>query len=409
PVSPTLSPASRRQLIQQLAGSIGQLETAGQLARRLQVAPPAGLPSGLSDGFPDGLPSSPPTSSDRSATLAPGTLFPAKLLPGALFPDLLAPAPLTSLPAAVSGLSPAAERDSGPQHKPGLAPACPVSAKSIPPTAPPTDSLPESPFALLLGPAGWPRGGLLEIQSLGWGAGGLTLVLAILRELIPTPAPPGELSRRRPGPLSSPRQASRRAKPRAAGNWGLATRNNSLAPAAHSPAGVVLIDTEHQLYAPALVAWGLSPEHTVVVRPRNPADALWACEQALRNRGVAAVWCHNTRWNSRHLRRLHLAARTGQSLGLITSFPEQHAAPGPSAQRRWRITPLLSPPLLSQPRNAAAYDRWEPSGATADRGGETRASPRERVAGPRPERDQEWTLERGEGCFSVARRWRLEQ
>ncbi|MFM8285965.1 MAG: hypothetical protein ACKOGA_04475, partial [Planctomycetaceae bacterium] len=89
-MSPTLSPASRRQLIQQLAGSIGQLETAGQLARRLQVAPPAGFPSGLSDSLPDSLPSSPPTSSDRSATLAHGTLFPAKLLPGALFPDLLA-------------------------------------------------------------------------------------------------------------------------------------------------------------------------------------------------------------------------------------------------------------------------------------------------------------------------------
>lgn len=446
-MSPILSPASRRQLIQQLAGSIGQLETAGQLARRLQGHSPAALPASL------------PTGPDRSPAAPPSTAT-------------LSTAPPAPLPPAVSFLSPGADRDSSPQHKPGAAPpapplasnplsgnpltrlpATPVSANS----APHSGCLHESPFAPLLGPAGWPRGGLLEIQSLGWGAGGLTLVLAILRELIPNHAPLGELSRHHSRPTTGPGRTSRRAKTRAAtsrrgtnssrtnsqlsadqfaadqlpgnhspnsqpgdGLWAIPTRKTSLAPPATSPAGVVLIDTDHQLYAPALVAWGLSPESTVVVRPRNSADALWACEQALRNRGVAAVWCHNTRWTPRHLRRLHLAARTGQSLGLITSFPEQHASPAPSAQRRWRITPLLpasptaeasSPELASQELRA----RQEPRGATDCQRQETGPDAREWPGGLVPERGREWPREReqerefGGGLASVARRWRVEQ
>lgn len=263
----------------------------------------------------------------------------------------------------------------------------------------------QSPFAPLLGPVGWPRGSLLELRTPGVGGGGLSLILAILRELIPHRAAWG-------GTASQP------AHGRFAGRLG------------GGATGVVLIDTEHQLYAPALVAWGLSPESTVVVRPRNPADALWACEQALRSRGVAAVWCHNTGWTPRQFRRLHLAARTGHGMGLITSFSSLHNASPPSAQHRWLVTPIAPASSLAErgipyppPSSNCGDNEWWAFRQSRPTPGECTmgelaiedfpggALPGEALSGADlQEIDAEQAVVAGGARFPVlARRWRVEQ
>lgn len=43
------------------------------------------------------------------------------------------------------------------------------------------------------------------------------------------------------------------------------------------------------LYGPGLAALGLAPGRLLLVTPRNPADALWAAEEALSVKGLAAV------------------------------------------------------------------------------------------------------------------------
>jgi protein ImuA len=54
----------------------------------------------------------------------------------------------------------------------------------------------------------------------------------------------------------------------------------------------VIIDTQHNIYPPALASWGIDLEKVVLVRPQSDVDALWAVDQALRTPAVAAarVW-----------------------------------------------------------------------------------------------------------------------
>ena len=48
---------------------------------------------------------------------------------------------------------------------------------------------------------------------------------------------------------------------------------------------LVVIDPWHQFYPPAAAAWGISLEHTLVLRCRDPKEMLWAIDQALRCSG----------------------------------------------------------------------------------------------------------------------------
>src|SRR5262245_5828346 len=43
-------------------------------------------------------------------------------------------------------------------------------------------------------------------------------------------------------------------------------------------------------YPPAAAAWGIDLARLLILQPANAADALWALDQALRCRGVGAVW-----------------------------------------------------------------------------------------------------------------------
>ncbi len=80
---------------------------------------------------------------------------------------------------------------------------------------------------------------------------------------------------------------------------------------------VVVLDRERQFYPPALAVWGLAIDQLVVVHPTNDRDEFWAADQALRSRGVAAVWLRLDWLKPHDFRRLHLAAEAGGTLGLL--------------------------------------------------------------------------------------------
>lgn len=65
--------------------------------------------------------------------------------------------------------------------------------------------------------------------------------------------------------------------------------------------------------------------HLVEAAPR---DALWAAEQCLRSGSLAAVLCWPRQADDRALRRLQVAAETGQALGF--AFRDARAADNPS-------------------------------------------------------------------------------
>ncbi|MES2760274.1 MAG: translesion DNA synthesis-associated protein ImuA [Pseudomonadota bacterium] len=77
---------------------------------------------------------------------------------------------------------------------------------------------------------------------------------------------------------------------------------------------IVLLQPPHPPQALALAALGLAPSQMVWIRTSRSSDALWAAEQVLRSGSCGAVlfWQNHARGET--LRRLHLAAQSGETL-----------------------------------------------------------------------------------------------
>ncbi len=104
---------------------------------------------------------------------------------------------------------------------------------------------------------------------------------------------------------------------------------------------VVIIDTQHNIYPPALASWGIDLEKVVLVRPQSDVDALWAVDQALRTPAVAAVVADVERIDDRAARRMQLAAEQGGGLALL--LRPASARRGPSwADVQWMVRSLPS-------------------------------------------------------------------
>ncbi|WMJ69580.1 translesion DNA synthesis-associated protein ImuA [Stenotrophomonas sp. 24(2023)] len=126
---------------------------------------------------------------------------------------------------------------------------------------------------------GWPASGLCEVLQPAPGSGELALVWPVLARL------------------------SQRGQP------------------------IVLVAPPHAPHAPAWARAGLDLRQLQVVRA-DPRQALWAAEQCLRSAACAAVLCWPGQADDRALRRLQVAADSGQCLGL--AFRDARAARNPS-------------------------------------------------------------------------------
>lgn len=90
---------------------------------------------------------------------------------------------------------------------------------------------------------------------------------------------------------------------------------------------VALVAPPYLPYPPGWMAHGVdfAQVHLVAAAPR---EALWAAEQCLRSGALAAVLCWPLKADDRALRRLQVAAETGQALGF--AFRDRRAAQNPS-------------------------------------------------------------------------------
>jgi protein ImuA len=92
------------------------------------------------------------------------------------------------------------------------------------------------------------------------------------------------------------------------------------------------------LYGPGLDLFGLPLTRLLLVRVARPVDVLWAMEEALKCRAVAAAVAElldNSAVDLTATRRLSLAARAGGGLGLLL---RHKPSPQPSASAtRWEI------------------------------------------------------------------------
>jgi protein ImuA len=104
---------------------------------------------------------------------------------------------------------------------------------------------------------------------------------------------------------------------------------------------VIWLTRRRDLYPPGLAGLGLVPERLIPVPVRRDRDALWAMEEALRHRGLAAVLGEIDELDMVASRRLQLAAEAMGVTGLLLRRP----APPPAASAavtRWRLASVAS-------------------------------------------------------------------
>ncbi|HZL90133.1 MAG TPA: hypothetical protein VFB96_17325 [Pirellulaceae bacterium] len=90
---------------------------------------------------------------------------------------------------------------------------------------------------------------------------------------------------------------------------------------------LVVVDRQRRFYPPAAAVLGIDLLRLIVVHPLSDADELWAIDQALRCRGVAAVWARREQLDPRDFRRLQLAAESGGTLGLLVRSAQARGQP----------------------------------------------------------------------------------
>lgn len=129
---------------------------------------------------------------------------------------------------------------------------------------------------------GWPARGLMEIITPHWGMGELQLLIPLMRSVV-------EL-----------------------GQW------------------ILWISPPYLLYAPALVQAGINTEQVLVVRlDTSCKDALWSMEKALQTENCGLVLAWQNWLPTKVLRRLQLAADTGNTLGVIFKHHDSEHSPSP--------------------------------------------------------------------------------
>jgi protein ImuA len=93
----------------------------------------------------------------------------------------------------------------------------------------------------------------------------------------------------------------------------------------------VLLQPPHPPQALALAALGVPPSQLIWLRSSRTADALWAAEQVLRSGSCGALLFWQNHARSESLRRLHLAAQSGETLFFMMRplAAAQDASPAP--------------------------------------------------------------------------------
>jgi protein ImuA len=109
------------------------------------------------------------------------------------------------------------------------------------------------------------------------------------------------------------------------------------------------------LHAPGLAAFGLSPSRLLIVRVTRPVDVLWAMEEAMRCRGIAATIAEVTDApDLTATRRLSLAARDSDGFGLLVR--QGVSLQTSAAMTRWLIAAAVSRPDTLGGLGPAAFD-----------------------------------------------------
>ena len=116
------------------------------------------------------------------------------------------------------------------------------------------------------------------------------------------------------------------------------------------------ISTGHRLFPPALMAFGVEPDRVVFIDVQRERDMLWAMEEALKCRGLAAVIAEVREISFAESRRLQLAVESSKVTGfLLRSDPRKLNTT--TCVARWQVSPLPSEPEDGLP--GIGFPRWQ--------------------------------------------------
>ncbi len=118
---------------------------------------------------------------------------------------------------------------------------------------------------------------------------------------------------------------------------------------------VLWITPRRDVYAPGLAALGLDPARLVLAHARRDAEILWAAEDGLRCRELAAVLVEVRRADFAASRRLQLAAASSGVTALLLR-PAPATLPASAAVTRWRISAAPAGP--ETPAASVGPARW---------------------------------------------------
>ena len=96
---------------------------------------------------------------------------------------------------------------------------------------------------------------------------------------------------------------------------------------------IALVSPPHVPYAPALVRAGLPLRSVLWLDASRDEDARWSAEQVLRGGQAGAVLLWSATEDERSLRRLQLAAETGNAFAFLFRPPSSLRRPSPAALR----------------------------------------------------------------------------
>jgi len=120
---------------------------------------------------------------------------------------------------------------------------------------------------------------------------------------------------------------------------------------ASSSGVIVWCDGGHEIYPPALAAYGFPLDRLLLLRPGAPdpadRDLIWAVTESLRCQGVAAVVAPLQKLSRIAARRLQLAAEQGGGVGLLLR-PAGRASAIHAAATRWLVRPRPGSPTAQR-------------------------------------------------------------
>lgn len=94
---------------------------------------------------------------------------------------------------------------------------------------------------------------------------------------------------------------------------------------------VILLAPPHIPFAPALAELGLDLQHVLLIQTDKPMDRIWAVEQTLKSASFGALLCWLPQARPDHLRRLQLAAASGEGLCFVfrPAAAQRESSPAP--------------------------------------------------------------------------------